>query len=107
MVGKEVDPKYWFSKTSFKDSYTKNIWWSHLSDKAGAVGASYGVDPLCFAVHSEYINRPSTVIIDKEGIVQFAYYGTFWGDRPSVKQTLDMIRKKNYHFEHPKRLHLP
>jgi len=107
MVGKEVDPKYWFSKTSFKDSYTKNIWWPHLSDKAGAVAAQYGVDPLCFAVHSEYINRPSTVIIDKEGIVQFAYYGTFWGDRPSVQQTLDMIRKKNYQFTHPKRLKLP
>ncbi|NOY00818.1 MAG: redoxin domain-containing protein [Verrucomicrobia bacterium] len=107
MVGKEVDPKYWFSKKSFKDSYTKNIWWPHLSDKAGAVAAQYGVDPLCFAVHSEYINRPSTVIIDKEGIVRFAYYGTFWGDRPSVQQTLNMIRNQDYKFEHPKRLHLP
>lgn len=107
MVGKEVDPKYWFSKKSFKDSYTKNIWWPHLSDKAGAVAAQYGVDPLCFAVHSEYINRPSTVIIDKEGIVRFAYYGTFWGDRPSVQQTLNMIREQDYKFEHPKRLHLP
>ncbi len=107
MVGKEVDPKYWFSKTSFKDSYTRNIWWPHLSDKAGAVAARYGVDPLCFAVHSEYINRPSTVIIDKEGIVRFTYYGTYWGDRPSIQQTLDMIHNKNYQFEHPKRLHSP
>ncbi len=106
MVGKEVDPKHWFSKKSFKDTYTKNIWWPHLSDKAGAVAATYGADPLCFAVHSEYINRPSTVIIDKEGIVRFAYYGTFYGDRPSIKKTYEMMHDKNYQFEHPKRLHL-
>lgn len=107
MVGKEVDPKHWFSKKSFNDTYTKNIWWPHLSDKAGAVAATYGADPLCFAVHSEYINRPSTVIIDKEGIVRFTYYGTFYGDRPSIKQTYEMMRDKKYQFEHPKRLHLP
>ncbi|MCF6311055.1 MAG: redoxin domain-containing protein [Verrucomicrobiales bacterium] len=107
MVGKEVDPKHWFSKKSFKESYTKNIWWPHLSDKAGAVAATYGVDPLCFAVHSEYINRPSTVIIDKKGVVRFAYYGTYFGDRPSIKQTFNMIKNKHYQFEHPKRLQLP
>jgi peroxiredoxin len=107
MVGKEVDPQYWFSKKSFKESYTQNIWWPHLSDKAGAVAARYGADPLCFAVHSEYINRPSTIIIDKDGVVRLAYYGTFWGDRPSIEQTLDMIRDRDYQFEHPKRLQLP
>src|SRR5262249_7546682 len=34
MVGEELEPKYWFSKTSFKDSYSKNIWWPHLVDRA-------------------------------------------------------------------------
>ena len=53
---------------------TNEIWWPHLLDRA--VGAQYGVDPLAFAVHAEYINRPSTVIVDPEGIVRFAYYGT-------------------------------
>lgn len=104
MVGKELDPNYWFSKTSFQEAYTQKIWWPHLADRAGAVGAEYGVQPMTFAVHSEYINRPSVVIVDKEGITRFAYYGTFWGDRPSIRRTLDMVRKGDYAFEAPKRL---
>lgn len=104
MVGKELEPKYWFSKTSFKDSYTKNIWWRHLVDRAGAVGAEYGVQPMAFTVHAEWINRPSVVIVDKEGIARFAYYGTFWGDRPSIHQVLEMVRSGNYSFDAPKRL---
>lgn len=104
MVGKELDPKYWFSKTSFKEAYTKKIWWPHLADRAGVVGAEYGVQPMTFAVHSEYINRPSVVIVDKEGTVRFAYYGTFWGDRPSIRRTLEMVRTGDYSFDALKRL---
>lgn len=104
MVGKELEPRYWFSKTSFKDAYTRNIWWPHLADRAGAVGAEYGVQPLAFTVHAEWINRPSVVIVDKEGIARFAYYGTFWGDRPSIRQILEMVRQSSYQFEAPKRL---
>jgi peroxiredoxin len=104
MVGKELDPKSWFSKTSFKEAYTQQIWWPHLADRAGAVGAEYGVQPMTFAVHDEYINRPSVVIVDAEGIVRFAYYGTFWGDRPSIHQLLEMLRSGNYSFAAPKRL---
>lgn len=104
MVGKELEPQYWFSKTPFKESYTKNIWWPHLVDRAGAVGARYGAQPMTFAVHSEYINRPSVVIVDKEGIVRFAYYGTFWGDRPSIRQALDMAQSGRYEFESDRRL---
>jgi peroxiredoxin len=107
MVGKELDPTYWFAKQSFKQAYTEQIWWPHLLDRAGAVGAIYGVDPMTFAVHAEYINRPSTVIIDPSGVVRLAYYGTFWGDRPTIEQTLEMIRTRNFKFEHPKRLKLP
>lgn len=62
------------------------------------------MQPLTFAVHSEYINRPSTIIIDKHGVVRFAYYGTFWGDRPSISETLEMIRTGEFSFEHSKRL---
>jgi peroxiredoxin len=104
MVGRELAPKYWFSKTSFKETYTQKIWWPHLADRAGAVGAEYGVQPMAFAVHSEYINRPSVVIVDKAGTVRFAYYGTFWGDRPSIRRTLEMVRNGDYSFDAPKRL---
>jgi peroxiredoxin len=103
MVGKELEPSYWFAKRSFKEAYSERIWWPHLLDRAGAVGAMYGVDPLAFAVHAEYINRPTTVIIDPDGIVKLAYYGTFWGDRPTIEQTLEMIRSGRFDFEHPDR----
>jgi peroxiredoxin len=102
MVGKELEPSYWFAKESFKEAYTKQIKWPHLLDRAGAVAAQYGMDPLAFAVHAEYINRPGTVIIDKEGMVRFLYKGTFWGDRPTINQTLEMIRTEDFSFEHPK-----
>lgn len=104
MVGDELLPQYWFAKQSPQAGYQGAIWWSYLADPAGAVGATYGVQPLAYAVHSEYINRPSTIIIDKEGVVRFAYYGTYWGDRPSIHETLKMIREGQYDFEHPERL---
>jgi peroxiredoxin len=104
MVGKEFEPDYWFSKKSFKETYTSRIFWPHLLDRAGAVAARYGADPLAFSVHSEYINRPTTVIIDKEGIIRFSYKGTFWGDRPTIEQTLKMIETEDFSFENPKKL---
>lgn len=107
MVGKELEPHYWFSQTSFKKDYTEKIWWPHLVDRAGAVGAAYGVQPMAFVVHSEWINRPATVIVDQAGIVRFAYTGTFWGDRPSIQETLEMMRSRKFEYTHPKRLPAP
>ncbi|GAB3328656.1 hypothetical protein GCM10027355_34160 [Haloplanus salinarum] len=103
MVGREFEPEYWFAEESFTESYAEQIWWPHLLDRAGAVGAKYGVDPTAYAVHAEYINRPSTIIIDRTGTVRFAYYGTFWGDRPSIEDILEMIRSEEFDFEHPER----
>lgn len=104
MTGRELEPDYWFADHSFQDTYTAGIWWPHLSDRAGAVGARYGIDPMAFSVHAEYINRPATVIVDPAGIVRLAYFGTYWGDRPSIEQTLEMIRNGHFDFEHPDRL---
>jgi peroxiredoxin len=103
MVGAEFQPKYWFTKESLQKLYSEKIWWPHLVDLAGAVGAAYGVQPMEYVVHSEWINRPSTIIIDEGGIVRLAYYGTYWGDRPTIKQTLDMMQSGKYQFEPPKR----
>ncbi|MEX0981897.1 MAG: redoxin domain-containing protein [Bacteroidales bacterium] len=103
MVGNELEPEYWFAKESFKESYTKRIWWPHLLDRAGSYGAMFGADPMAFSVHAEYINRPTTAIIDPAGKVRFIYPGTFWGDRPTIEQTLEMIEKGDFSFEHPKR----
>jgi alkyl hydroperoxide reductase subunit AhpC len=108
MVGREVEPTLWGSRQWFREAYTERVWWPHLLDRAGAVGARYGTEPMAFAVHGEFVNRPTTVIIDPAGIVRFAYAGSFWGDRPSIAQTLDMIRTRDFDFVHPKRLaHAP
>ncbi|MDT8408366.1 MAG: redoxin domain-containing protein [Wenzhouxiangellaceae bacterium] len=104
MVGKELDPEYWFAEQSFQDAYTAKIWWPHLLDRAGAVGARYGIDPMAFAVHAEYINRPATFIIDPQGTVRLAYFGTYWGDRPGMKEVLEMIRSGDFEYTHPDRL---
>ncbi len=106
MAGLEYQPEYWFSKKSPQEFYGDKLWWPHLIDLGCAVGATYGVQPMQFTVHAEWINRPATILIDKEGIVRFAYYGTFWGDRPSLRQALNMLVEGNYEFEHPKRLKL-
>lgn len=81
----------------------KPIWWPHLVDPVGRVGLTYGVDPMEFTVHSDWINRPATFIVDPEGILRFAYYGTYWGDRPTIEQTLTMIVERRFVFEHPER----
>lgn len=104
MVGKEIEPDYWFAKESFQKLYTEKIWWPHLRDPAGAAGLPYGVDPMSFAVHSEYINRPTVVILDPERRVRLIYRGTYWGDRPDIGEVLGMIRSESFAFEHPKRL---
>ena len=104
MVGKEMEPDYWFADEPFHQVYTEKVRWPHLRDAAGSVGATYGIDPMAFAVHSEPINRPSVVIIDPEGIVRFAYFGTYWGDRPSIREVLELIKSENFEFQHPKRL---
>jgi len=104
ITGVEIEPEHWFADRPFTEAYVGNIWWPHLVDHAGAVGAVYGVEPMAYAVHAEYVNRPATIIIDPNGVVRFAYYGTFWGDRPSIEQTLEMIERERFEFESRRRL---
>lgn len=105
MEGKELQPPYWFVDKvpgdHPHDPYPDGIWWSHLVDRAAQVGLRYGINPWQFAVHSEWVNRPSVVIIDPEGIVRLAYFGTYWGDRPSIGQILEMVETGQYEFESP------
>jgi peroxiredoxin len=110
MTGQAPSPShrgYRFADAPPQEQYRQRIWWPHLLDPAGAVGATYGVDPLEFVVHAEWVNRPSTFIIDADGVLRFAYVGTFWGDRPSIGETLEIAISGRYEFEHPKRLPQP
>jgi alkyl hydroperoxide reductase subunit AhpC len=104
MVGKELDPEYWFAKKSFRESYTEKIWWPHLVDRAAVVGVQYDIQPMAFAVHAEFINRPTVALVDKEGILRFLYQGTFWGDRPSIHEVLEMMKSGDFSYPEPKRL---
>ncbi len=104
MAGREPKPEYWFSPKMPPIQYGDDRWWPHLMDFAGAQGARLGVDPFCFAVHSEFVNRPSTVVIDPDGTIRMAYHGTFWGDRPSIEELLSLLREDRFEFEHPKRV---
>lgn len=102
MEGKEIRPDYWFAD-NFPDDrpqapYPEKIWWPHLVDRAAAVGLRHGIDPWQFAVHSEWVNRPSTIIVDPDGIVRLAYFGDYWGDRPSITQILEMVETGEYEF---------
>jgi len=81
--------------------------WPHLVDRAGAVAASYGVQPMAYAVHAEYVNRPSVAIVDAEGTLRFLYAGTYWGDRPEVDEMLEMFAAGRYEYAAPKRLVAP
>jgi peroxiredoxin len=103
MAGREPKPEYWFSRKMPPIQYGDERWWPHLMDFAGAQGARLGVDPLCFAVHSEFVNRPSTVVIDPDGTIRMAYHGTFWGDRPTIEELLGLLRADSFEFKHPKR----
>jgi alkyl hydroperoxide reductase subunit AhpC len=107
MVGKEIETALRKSREWLAQRYREGIWWPHLLDRAGAVGAAFGTDPMTFAVHGEYVNRPTTIILDPEGVIRFAYRGTFWGDRPSILETLDMIRAESFDFVHHRRLQSP
>ncbi|MFB6232314.1 MAG: redoxin domain-containing protein [Salinibacter sp.] len=105
MEGKELRPSYWFAEDlpggHPHDRYPDEIWWPHLVDRGAAVGLRYGIDPWQYAVHSEQVNRPTTVIIDPEGTVRLAHVGTFWGDRPTIGQILKMIETGTFEFEPP------
>lgn len=104
MVGKEIEPDYWFAEKPFHETYTEKIWWPHLVDRAATVGVRYDVQPMAFAVHAEYINRPTVALIDENGILRFLYQGTYWGDRPTIHEVLKMMKTGNYNYPAAKRL---
>ena len=103
MAGVHPKPRYWYSDRFENLEYGGRRWWPHLMDYGGAFGARLGVDPMTFAVHSEFVNRPATVIVEPDGRLRMAYIGTFWGDRPTIAETLDMIEHDFYEFRHPER----
>jgi len=73
MIGKEIDPEYWFNQESFQQLCTEK---SGGPTAVRTPARSTASDPMAFAVHSEYINHPAVFLIDPEGVIRFAYRGT-------------------------------
>ena len=52
----------------------------------------YGVAKQ-LVVHDEWVNSPATFVIDRKGIVRYAYVGDYWGDRPSADTIFEEVKK--------------
>ncbi|CAN5857827.1 hypothetical protein BH23PLA1_BH23PLA1_03180 [soil metagenome] len=61
-----------------------------LADPANAVSATYGV-AFQMQIHTEWSNRPSVFLIDREGILRTAYRGKTFGDRPTPDDLLQQL----------------
>ncbi len=103
MAGREPKPEYWYSHKFPNLSYGEQRWWPHVTDFAGSLAARLGLDPLAFAVHSEFVNRPATIIVETDGTIAMSYAGTFWGDRPSIGDIVELLKSGRYSYEHPQR----
>lgn len=44
-------------------------------------------------VDSEYKRMPAMLIVDKDGIIQYAYYGDSTSDNPKIEELLEAIKK--------------
>jgi peroxiredoxin len=90
-----VDPheiwsaKYLLRETGFK---TDDLQFPMLMDPTQTVSATYGV-AFQMRIHTEVSNRPTTFIIDKQGILRYAKAARTFSDRPRPEQIIVEIRK--------------
>jgi alkyl hydroperoxide reductase subunit AhpC len=42
---------------------------------------------------NEYKRMPAVLIVDKEGIIQYAYYGDSTSDNPKIEELLEAVKK--------------
>lgn len=74
-VGREIEAALWGSRAWFREAYSERIWWPHLPDLAGTVGARYGTEPMTLAAHGEFVQRSTTVIVDPKRLAPRATGG--------------------------------
>jgi peroxiredoxin len=61
-----------------------------LADPAHTVSATYGV-AFQMNVHTEWSNRPATLIIDKAGVIRYDRRGKTFSDRPKPAELLQEL----------------
>ena len=81
--------KYLLRETGFG---TDDLQYPMLMDPSLTVSATYG---LCFQmrIHTEWSNRPTTFIIDREGVVRYMRRAQSFGDRPSPGDIVAELEK--------------
>jgi len=90
-----IDPHESYSaKSLLKDAglADADLQYPLLLDPTQTVSAMYGV-AFQMRIHTEISNRPATFIIDKQGILQYARRGSYFGDRPSVADIIAELKK--------------
>ena len=90
-----IDPHdEWASKALLKETglTTQDLNFPLLLDPAQTVSASYGV-AFQMRIHTEISNRPTTFIIDKQGIIRFAQRARTFGDRPKPQQLVEELTR--------------
>lgn len=58
-----------------------------LADPANVVSATYGV-PFQMQIHTEWSNRPSVFLVDRDGILRKVYRAKTFNDRPTPEDLL-------------------
>ena len=71
---------------------TDDLHYPLLMDPSLTVSSVYGVTGQ-MRIHTEWSNRPTTFVIDKEGIIRYAYRGTSFSDRPTASGVMAELMK--------------
>ncbi|MDE0819281.1 MAG: redoxin domain-containing protein [Pirellulaceae bacterium] len=90
-----IDPHESYSaKSLLKDAgfADADLQYPLLLDPTQTVSAMYSV-AFQMRIHTEISNRPATFIIDKQGTLQYARRGSYFGDRPSVADIIAELKK--------------
>lgn len=90
-----VDPhESWSAKHLLKEVGldTGDVHYPLLSDPSLVVSATYGV-AFQMRIHTELSNRPTTFIVDRDGILRYERRATTFSDRPTVDEVLSELKK--------------
>ncbi len=90
-----IDPhEAWSAKYLLKEvGFTADdVSYPLLMDPSLTTSADYGV-PFQMRIHTEWSTRPSTFIIDKQGILRYAKRGEAYNDRPRPDDIVEELRK--------------
>lgn len=90
-----VDPhESWSAKHFLKDVGLESgdVGYPLLMDPALTVSATYGV-AMQMKIHTEFSNRPTTFVIDREGVIRYERRAKTFSDRPKPDELVAEAKK--------------